>query len=139
MSDVVDMEALAATVAEIRAAGITSLSGIGRELSARGVKGPRGGTWCASQVSRLLERLESRTKKTGARKPKPAENTSSLAALIGAYRAMFGIAPAIQGLAGVGRDEELAELLRTAVRTGKVFDPQATAGAWERTMPPDPQ
>jgi DNA invertase Pin-like site-specific DNA recombinase len=42
-------------VQEIRAAGITSLAGIARELSKRGVPTPRGtGTWQAVQVARVL-------------------------------------------------------------------------------------
>lgn len=48
---------LAGIVAELRTAGITSLSGIARELAARGLRTARGGTWTATQVARLLTRL----------------------------------------------------------------------------------
>jgi len=43
-------------IAEIQAAGVTSLSGIARALEARGIKTPSGkGAWHARQVSRLLK------------------------------------------------------------------------------------
>ena len=46
-------------VQEIQAAGITSLAGIARELSKRGVPTPRGtGTWQAVQVARVLASRE---------------------------------------------------------------------------------
>ena len=48
---------LAPIVAEIRGAGIVSLGGIARELTARGVPAARGGAWSSMQVSRLLELL----------------------------------------------------------------------------------
>lgn len=41
-------------VKEIRAAGVTTLSGIAGALNARGVKTARGGEWSATQVSRLM-------------------------------------------------------------------------------------
>jgi len=40
-------------IAEIQRAGITSLRAIGRELAARGIRPPSGGTWQATQVARL--------------------------------------------------------------------------------------
>lgn len=45
------------TVAEIRAAGVTSASGIARELNGRGIPTPRGGQWQAVAVQRLMARL----------------------------------------------------------------------------------
>jgi hypothetical protein len=49
---------LAPTIAELRAAGITSKKGIARALNARGVGTPRGvGEWRAIQVARVLARL----------------------------------------------------------------------------------
>jgi hypothetical protein len=43
-------------IADIQAAGVTSLSGIERALQARGIKIPSGKVvWHARQVSRLLE------------------------------------------------------------------------------------
>jgi hypothetical protein len=41
----------------IRAAGVTSASGIARELNRQGVKAVRGGAWQAVQVQHLLRRL----------------------------------------------------------------------------------
>jgi hypothetical protein len=49
---------LAPIVAELRAAGVTSLNGIAAALNERGVPTPSGGGhWRAAQVSRLLKRL----------------------------------------------------------------------------------
>jgi DNA invertase Pin-like site-specific DNA recombinase len=49
---------LAPIVAEIQAAGVTSLSGIAAALNEKDIATPRGnGTWTPTQVSRLLERL----------------------------------------------------------------------------------
>jgi hypothetical protein len=49
---------VAPIVAELQAAGVTSLNGIAKALNARGVRTPRGRSrWYASQVARLLERL----------------------------------------------------------------------------------
>ncbi len=49
---------LAPIVAELRAAGITSLNGIAEELNRRGVSTPAGNRhWHAVQVARLLKRL----------------------------------------------------------------------------------
>jgi DNA invertase Pin-like site-specific DNA recombinase len=46
---------LASTLAEIRSTGVTSLGGIARELTARGIPGARGGSiWAPSQVAHLL-------------------------------------------------------------------------------------
>jgi hypothetical protein len=46
---------LAPVIAEIRAAGVTSLGGIARELSARHIPATRGGAkWSAEQVRRVL-------------------------------------------------------------------------------------
>lgn len=41
---------------ELKAAGVTSLTGLARGLTERGVQTARGGTWTAMQVSRLIER-----------------------------------------------------------------------------------
>jgi hypothetical protein len=43
-------------VDSIRAAGITSLTGIAEALNARGVRTARGGAWHATTVRRLLGR-----------------------------------------------------------------------------------
>jgi hypothetical protein len=51
-------DALAPTIAEIKATGITSLSGIAVELNARSIPTANGGAWGAKQVSRALERIE---------------------------------------------------------------------------------
>jgi hypothetical protein len=49
---------LAPIIAELRAAGITSLKGIAAALEERHVPTPGGsGHWHAAQVSRLLKRL----------------------------------------------------------------------------------
>jgi hypothetical protein len=49
---------LAPVIAEVRAAGITSLNGIAEALNERRVPTPRGGGhWYAAQVSRVLKRL----------------------------------------------------------------------------------
>jgi hypothetical protein len=49
---------LAPVIAELRAAGITSLSGIAAALNARGVRTTWGHRhWYASQVAKLLERI----------------------------------------------------------------------------------
>jgi DNA invertase Pin-like site-specific DNA recombinase len=49
---------IAPTIAELRAAGVTTLGGIARELMARGIPAPLGGAqWRESQVSRLLARI----------------------------------------------------------------------------------
>jgi hypothetical protein len=42
----------------IRAEGTTSLRGIARALNRRGIASPRGGRWQASQLQRLLHRIE---------------------------------------------------------------------------------
>jgi hypothetical protein len=42
----------------IRASGITSLSGIARELARRGVKTAAGGAWTAQSVKNLLQQRE---------------------------------------------------------------------------------
>jgi hypothetical protein len=48
------------TIREIQASGIASLSGIARELNARGVPTLRGGSeWQAVQVQRVLKAAES--------------------------------------------------------------------------------
>lgn len=49
---------LAPIVAEIRAAGTTSASGIAKMLNARQIPTPKGGEWQAVQVQRLLARLD---------------------------------------------------------------------------------
>ena len=49
---------LAPTIAELRAAGVTTLGGIARELTARSIPTPRGGSiWREVQVSRVLCRI----------------------------------------------------------------------------------
>lgn len=50
-------EALAATLAEITAGGVASLSGLARGLNDRQIRTPRGGRWHATSVQRLLARL----------------------------------------------------------------------------------
>jgi DNA invertase Pin-like site-specific DNA recombinase len=50
---------LAPVIAEIRAAGVTSLGGIAKELSARRIPTARGGSvWAEVQVSRVLQRID---------------------------------------------------------------------------------
>lgn len=51
---------VAPTIAEIRAAGATSLRQIAAALTARGISAPRGGEWSAVQVKRTLERTAAR-------------------------------------------------------------------------------
>jgi Recombinase len=49
---------VAPVIAELRAAGITSLKGIAKALNERRVPTPRGGSrWHAMQVSRVLKRV----------------------------------------------------------------------------------
>jgi hypothetical protein len=49
---------LAPIVAELQAAGVTSLRGIAAALNERGIQTPRGkGVWQAGTVSQLLARL----------------------------------------------------------------------------------
>ena len=47
---------LAPTIAELQAAGATSLRAIAGGLNERGIPTARGGKWSAVQVSRVLER-----------------------------------------------------------------------------------
>jgi DNA invertase Pin-like site-specific DNA recombinase len=49
---------LAPVLAQIRAAGHTSLRAIAAELNARGIRTRRGGRWHVSNVGNLLRRLE---------------------------------------------------------------------------------
>ena len=49
---------VAPIIADIRAAGIDTASGLARELNARDIEAPRGGQWGATQVRRLLARLD---------------------------------------------------------------------------------
>ncbi len=51
-------EALRETVAEIRAAGITSSNGIAGELNRRHIATPRGGKWYAASVARLRVKID---------------------------------------------------------------------------------
>jgi DNA invertase Pin-like site-specific DNA recombinase len=46
-------------VAQIQTEGTVSIRGIARELNARSILAPRGGTWSAGQVSRLVRRAPS--------------------------------------------------------------------------------
>ena len=48
---------VAGIIAEIRAAGITSLSGIAAAMNERGVKTARGGSWEATSVKRVVARI----------------------------------------------------------------------------------
>jgi hypothetical protein len=48
---------LAPTIAELQAAGLTSLRGIAMALNERGISPPLGHKWQATQVRRLLARL----------------------------------------------------------------------------------
>ena len=41
-------------IEQVKAAGVTTLAGIAAALNARGVQTPRGGSWSATQVSRVL-------------------------------------------------------------------------------------
>jgi DNA invertase Pin-like site-specific DNA recombinase len=50
---------LATYVREFQQAGVTSLRALADGLNARGLPAPRGGTWSAMQVSRVLARLSS--------------------------------------------------------------------------------
>ncbi|WP_426167860.1 recombinase family protein [Sandarakinorhabdus sp. DWP1-3-1] len=50
-------EDLALVLKDIMAAGVTSLDGIARELTAREIKTPRGGRWHPSSVQNLMRRL----------------------------------------------------------------------------------
>lgn len=45
-------------IAELRAAGVASLSATAAELNARGIRTARGGQWHASSVRNVLARLE---------------------------------------------------------------------------------
>jgi DNA invertase Pin-like site-specific DNA recombinase len=50
---------IAPVIKELRTAGVTSLNGIAKALSARGISAARGGeVWTAAQVSRVMARLE---------------------------------------------------------------------------------
>ncbi len=48
---------LAPVISDIRAGGATSLRAIAAELTARGIRTRRGGTWQVSNVKTLLERI----------------------------------------------------------------------------------
>lgn len=50
-------EALADTLADIRAGGATSLTAVARSLNERQIRTPRGGQWHATSVRRLVARL----------------------------------------------------------------------------------
>lgn len=50
-------ENTAPVIKQVRASGITSLRGIARVLNTRGVRTARGGTWAATQVSAVLQRV----------------------------------------------------------------------------------
>ncbi|MGY3559813.1 DNA invertase Pin-like site-specific DNA recombinase [Bradyrhizobium sp. USDA 4463] len=49
-------------VDDIRSCGITTTRGIAEELTARGIRAPRGNVWHPTAVSRLLARLDGATK-----------------------------------------------------------------------------
>ncbi len=49
---------VAPIVGDIRAAGIDTASGLARELNERDIEAPRGGQWGATQVRRLLGRID---------------------------------------------------------------------------------
>jgi hypothetical protein len=51
---------------EIQKSGVSSIRGVAKALSARGVKTARGGEWTAVQVSDILERLGYRPFEAGA-------------------------------------------------------------------------
>jgi hypothetical protein len=53
-------------IREIQKSGVSSLRGVAKALSARGVKTARGGEWTAVQVSDILERLGARPFEAGA-------------------------------------------------------------------------
>ncbi|MFN4163583.1 MAG: recombinase family protein [Ferrovibrio sp.] len=46
----------ALVISDIRAAGVSSFTGIAAELNNRGITGPRGGRWQAAQVRRVTQR-----------------------------------------------------------------------------------
>lgn len=48
-------------IAELRAAGVTSLAGLAAELNRRGIRTARGGQWHASSVRNVLARLDAAT------------------------------------------------------------------------------
>ncbi len=48
---------VAPIIADMRAAGIDTTSGLARELNARDIEAPRGGQWGVTQVRRLLARI----------------------------------------------------------------------------------
>lgn len=52
---------LSSKLAEIRSEGATSLRQIAAELNSRGIRTARGGQWRATQVKRLLERIEAQS------------------------------------------------------------------------------
>ena len=49
---------VAVAIAEIRAEGVTTLAGIAAALNAQGIRTARGGAWAATQVQRVLARVE---------------------------------------------------------------------------------
>ena len=53
-------------IREIQKSGVTSLRGVAKALSARGIKTARGGEWTAVQVSDILERSGDRPFEAGA-------------------------------------------------------------------------
>jgi hypothetical protein len=74
---------LAPVVAELQAAGITSLNGIAAALNERHVPTPGGsGHWYAAQVSRLLKRLAGHCPGTASR-PAIARRRAAQSALLG--------------------------------------------------------
>ncbi len=50
--------ALAPLIAEVREGGAVTPTEIARELNWRGCRTPQGNLWCATQVQRVLTRLE---------------------------------------------------------------------------------
>ena len=68
---------LAPIIQELRAAGITSLSGMAAALNARGVRTPAGCRhWYAAQVAQLLKRLNAATRRTSLLKDEGAASSN---------------------------------------------------------------
>jgi hypothetical protein len=84
--------ALAPIIAEIRAAGATTLRDIAAELSQRGIPTPRGttGSWSRAQVNRVMSRPELRKFRLGPGAPNvqiASERAAAIAPIIAEIRA----------------------------------------------------